>query len=127
VSTETVDIIVKENGSAAAAANVSRVGTAASTSSAQMEKLLLTLQGSNLKLAEVARATGSMEAQMMSLGRTTSATSAAHKEHNEQMTRGAEQAGRLREMLIAVGLALGVHEWVELTDQYQKMSTASCR
>jgi tape measure domain-containing protein len=120
VSTETVDIIVKENGSAAAAANVSRVGTAASTSSAQMEKLLLTLQGSNLKLAEVARATGSMEAQMMSLGRTTSATSAAHKEHNEQMTRGAEQAGRLREMLIAVGLALGVHEWVELTDQYQK-------
>jgi hypothetical protein len=36
------------------------------------------------------------------------------------MARGAEQAGRLREMLVAVGLALGVHEWVELTDQYQK-------
>jgi hypothetical protein len=53
VSTETVDIIVKENGSAAAAANVRSVGTAAGASSAQMEKLLLTLQGSNLKLAEL--------------------------------------------------------------------------
>jgi tape measure domain-containing protein len=117
---ETVDIIVKESGSAAAATNVRSVGAAAAATRAQMDQLLLSMNGSNLKLAEIARATGSVEQQMQLLGRSTRGAADGHKVHNEQMAHGTELAGRAREALVALGLALGVHEWIELTDAYQQ-------
>lgn len=118
--TEVVDIVVKESGSAAAATNVRAIGGAAATTRAQMDQLLLTMNGSNMKLAEIARATGSVEQQMQNLGRSTRVAAEGHKVHNEHMAHGTELAGRAREALVALGLALGVHEWIELTDAYQR-------
>lgn len=120
MSTETVEVVFRESGSANVAANTRKIGDAAGVTQGQMNQLVSMLGNSNLKMAEVARATGSMEAAMLRAhGAAGTLGGGLHGVHGEANL-AAEGASHLKEILIGLGLALGAKEWVELADAYTK-------
>lgn len=120
MSTETVEVVFRESGSANVAANTRKIGDAAGVTQGQMNQLLSMLGNSNLKMAEVARASGSMEAAMLRAHGAAGTLGGGLHGITGEANLAAEGASHLKEILIGLGLALGAKEWVELTDAYTK-------
>lgn len=118
MSNETIDIVVKESGSDKAAQSVRSIGTAADSSEASVNKLNTALGsasgGANKMQSASAGAAQAADSQAAASDRAAKAV----VNHAHGLEQGAQAADQLKNVLIALGLALGVEQWVKLTDAY---------
>jgi tape measure domain-containing protein len=115
---ETIDIVVKEGGSDKAAANIRSIGTAADTTSASVDKLNTTMTTASGGAAKMQQAAQGVAASAESEAAAHGKAAAAVVNHAHGLEQGAQAAEQLRGVLISLGLALGVEQWVRLTDAY---------
>lgn len=117
---ETIDIVVKESGSDKAARDVLAIGTAADTTDTKLTALnanITALAGAVQKNTDaVTAASAAADKQATEEEKAAKAV----RDHAAAMESGAAAAEQLRGILVSLGLALGVSEWVKLTDAYQQ-------
>jgi tape measure domain-containing protein len=113
---EVVDIIVKESGSAEGAAGIRAIGEAATITQAQLDSMLLQLGALGPAMGAMTAAVSGNTAALNQAAGATQNHAHAMKDHANAAHEGREAAVQFKEAMVALGLALEIKEWVELTD-----------